>query len=26
VDDGYRSWRKPSVLLFGNNDPFVDIK
>ncbi|WIA12811.1 hypothetical protein OEZ85_006441 [Tetradesmus obliquus] len=26
VDDGYRSWRKPSLLLFGANDPFVDVK
>ena len=21
--DGFRTWRKPSVLLFGANDPFV---
>lgn len=26
VDAGYRSWRKPSLLLFGANDPFVDVK
>lgn len=26
VDSGYRSWRKPSLLLFGANDPFVDVK
>lgn len=26
VDDGYRTWRKPSLLLFGANDPFVDVK
>lgn len=26
VDGGYRSWRKPSLLLFGANDPFVDVK
>lgn len=25
VDSGYRSWRKPSLLLFGANDPFVDV-
>ena len=24
VDEGYCSWRKPSVLLFGGSDPFVD--
>jgi hypothetical protein len=26
VDSGYRTWRKPSLLLFGANDPFVDVK
>ncbi|KAF8067235.1 choline monooxygenase [Scenedesmus sp. PABB004] len=26
VDEGYRTWRKPSVLLFGANDPFVNVK
>jgi hypothetical protein len=26
VDDGYRTWRKPSLLLFGANDPFIDVK
>lgn len=26
VDGGFRSWRKPSLLLFGANDPFVDVK
>lgn len=26
VDNGYRTWRKPSLLLFGANDPFVDVK
>ena len=26
VDDGFRTWRKPSLLLFGANDPFVDVK
>lgn len=25
VDDGYRSWRKPSLLLYGSNDPFVKV-
>ena len=24
VDDGFVSWRKPSVLLFGSSDPFID--
>ena len=24
VDDGFRSWRKPTVCLFGSSDPFVD--
>lgn len=26
VDDGFRSWRQPSLVLFGANDPFVDVK
>lgn len=26
VDDGFRTWRKPSLLLFGGSDPFVDVK
>eukprot|EP00879_Flechtneria_rotunda_P020475 GHRR01021543.1.p1 GENE.GHRR01021543.1~~GHRR01021543.1.p1 ORF type:complete len:255 (+),score=70.96 GHRR01021543.1:187-951(+) len=26
VDEGYRTWRKPSLLLFGANDPFVPVK
>lgn len=26
VDSGFRTWRKPSLLLFGANDPFVDVK
>ncbi|KXZ44230.1 hypothetical protein GPECTOR_70g460 [Gonium pectorale] len=25
VDDGYRTWRKPTVCLFGPSDPFVDV-
>ena len=25
VDEGYCSWKKPSVLLFGAADPFVDL-
>lgn len=26
VDDGYRTWRTPSLLLFGANDPFVSVQ
>jgi hypothetical protein len=26
VDDGYRTWRKPSLLLFGASDPFISVK
>lgn len=26
VDDGFRTWRKPSLLLFGANDPFVNVQ
>lgn len=26
VDDAYRTWRRPSLLLFGANDPFVDTR
>jgi hypothetical protein len=26
VDAGYRSWRKPSLLLFGAQDTFVNVK
>ncbi len=25
VDEGYRTWRKPSLCLFGSSDPFVDV-
>ncbi|GLC38917.1 hypothetical protein PLESTB_000461300 [Pleodorina starrii] len=25
VDEGYASWRKPSLCLFGPSDPFVDV-
>ena len=25
VDDGFMSWRKPSMLLFGSDDPFIDL-
>lgn len=25
VDEGCRTWRKPSVVLFGANDPFCDV-
>lgn len=25
VDDEFITWRKPSLLLFGSNDPFVDV-
>jgi hypothetical protein len=25
VNDGFRTWRKPSILLFGGSDPFISI-
>lgn len=25
MDEGYRTWRKPSLCLFGSSDPFVDV-
>eukprot|EP00195_Chlamydomonas_chlamydogama_P017034 CAMPEP_0202894956 /NCGR_PEP_ID=MMETSP1392-20130828/4247_1 /ASSEMBLY_ACC=CAM_ASM_000868 /TAXON_ID=225041 /ORGANISM="Chlamydomonas chlamydogama, Strain SAG 11-48b" /LENGTH=374 /DNA_ID=CAMNT_0049579815 /DNA_START=22 /DNA_END=1146 /DNA_ORIENTATION=- len=25
VDEGFVSWRKPSALLFGSSDPFLDV-
>ncbi len=25
VDEGCRTWRKPSVVLYGANDPFCDV-
>lgn len=26
VDEGFRRWRQPSLLLFGSSDPFVDTR
>lgn len=26
VDEGYTSWRKPALLVWGNKDPFVDVQ
>lgn len=26
VDEGYSKWRKPSLLLFGADDPFISVK
>lgn len=26
VDAGFQRWRAPSLLLFGNDDPFVDVR
>ncbi len=25
VDEEYRTWRKPSVVLFGGSDPFLNV-
>jgi len=25
VNDGFRSWRRPSVVLFGGSDPFIPV-
>lgn len=26
VDDGYTTWRKPALLVWGNKDPFIDVQ
>ncbi|KAK9823169.1 hypothetical protein WJX72_000799 [[Myrmecia] bisecta] len=26
VDEGYNTWRKPALLVFGSDDPFIDIR
>ncbi|KAI8464082.1 MAG: cytidylyltransferase family-domain-containing protein [Monoraphidium minutum] len=26
IDEGFRRWKQPSLLLFGSNDPFVDTR
>lgn len=25
VDDGFMTWRKPSMILFGGDDPFIEL-
>lgn len=26
VDEGYVTWRRPSLLVWGNKDPFLDVQ
>lgn len=26
VDEGYRAWRRPSIVLFGNNDTMLKVR